>query len=130
MAINTRDYKDFNFSFSHNPMSGDLGKKSGAASVKSAMLSIMKTNYNERMFQPEVGSGIRALLFEPMNPITEERLVQEVKDCLMRHEPRATVLGVTVKGQEEQNRYAVSILFSISTEAEPQKLETYFAPTW
>tara|TARA_B100001996_G_scaffold181470_1_gene138611 strand:- start:387 stop:779 length:393 start_codon:yes stop_codon:yes gene_type:complete len=130
MAINTRDYKDFNFSFSHNPMSGDLGKKSGAASVKAAMLSIMKTNYNERMFQPEVGSGIRALLFEPMNPITEERLVQEVKDCLMRHEPRATVLGVTVKGQEEQNRYAVSILFSISTEAEPQKLETYFAPTW
>ena len=25
---------------------------------------------------------------------------------------------------------AVSILFSISTETEPQKLETYFAPTW
>ena len=86
----------------------------------------MKTNYNERMFQPEVGSGIRGLLFEPMNPITEERLVQEVKDCLARSEPRANVLGVNVEGQEDKNRYKVSILFTISTETEPQKLETYF----
>ena len=126
MAINTKDYKDFNFSFAHNPMSGDLGKKSGANAVKGAMLSIMQTNYGERMFQPDLGSGIRGLLFEPMNPITEERMRQEVKDCLKRSEPRATVLGVTVEGQEDKNRYKVSILFSISTEAEPQKLETYF----
>ena len=126
MAISTRTYKDFNFTFAHNPMSGDLGKKTGATAVKAAMLSIMKTNYNERLFQPEVGSGIRALLFEPMNPITEERLKQEVIDCLKRSEPRASVLGVTVEGQENKNRYKVSILFTISTETEPQKLETYF----
>ena len=126
MAISTRTYKDFSFNFSHNPMSGDVAKKTGANAVKSAMLSIMKTNYNERLFQPEVGSGIRALLFEPMNPITEERLKQEVKDCLMRSEPRATILGVNVEGQEDKNRYKVSILFSVSTETEPQKLETFF----
>jgi hypothetical protein len=126
MAISTRTYKDFSFNFSHNPMSGDVAKKTGANAVKAAMLSIMKTNYNERLFQPEVGSGIRALLFEPMNPITEERLKQEVKDCLMRSEPRATILGVNVEGQEDKNRYKVSILFSVSTETEPQKLETFF----
>ena len=126
MAISIRTYKDFNFTFAHNPMSGDLGKKTGANAVKAAMLSIMKTNYNERLFQPEVGSGIRALLFEPMNPITEERLKQEVKDCLKRSEPRATILGVNVVGQEDKNRYKVSILFTISTDTEPQKLETYF----
>ena len=126
MAISTRTYKDFSFNFSHNPMSGDVAKKTGANAVKGAMLSIMKTNYNERLFQPEVGSGIRALLFEPMNPITEERLKQEVKDCLRRSEPRATILGITIVGQEDKNRYKVSILFSVSTETEPQKLETFF----
>lgn len=126
MAISTRTYHDFSFNFSHNPMSGDIAKKSGAAAVKGAMLSIMKTNYNERLFQPEVGSGIRSLLFEPMNPITEELLKDEVKDCLKRSEPRATILGITVEGQEDKNRYKVSILFSVTTEAEPQKLETFF----
>ena len=126
MAISTRTYHDFSFNFSPNPMSGDVLKRSGASAVKGAMLSIIKTNYNERLFQPEIGSGIRALLFEPMNPITEERLKQEIKDCLMRSEPRATILGVTVIGQEDKNRYKVSILFSVSTETEPQKLETFF----
>ena len=126
MAISTRTYHDFSFNFSPNPMSGDVLKRSGASAVKGAMLSIIKTNYNERLFQPEIGSGIRALLFELMNPITEERLKQEVKDCLLRSEPRATILGVNVVGQEDKNRYKVSILFSVSTETEPQKLETFF----
>ena len=48
-----------------------------------------------------------------MNPITEERLKQEVIDCLQRSEPRASVVGVSVEGQEDKNRYKVSILFSI-----------------
>ena len=126
MAISTRTYHDFSFNFSPNPMSGDVLKRSGASAVKGAMLSIIKTNYNERLFQPEIGSGIRALLFEPMNPITEERLKQEIQHCLRRSEPRATILGVTGIGQEDKNRYKVSILFSVSTETEPQKLETFF----
>ena len=126
MSIATRTYKDFAFSFFANPMSGDVGKKIGADAVKSAIVSILKTNHNERMFQPEFGSNIRALLFEQMNPITEQRIKTEVENAVRNHEPRAEVLGITVDRQEEQNRYLVSILFNIASEAEPQKLETYF----
>ena len=126
MSIASRTYKDFAYSFFANPMSGDVGKKTGADAVKSAIVSILKTNHNERMFQPEFGSNIRALLFEQMNPITEQRIKTEVENAVRNHEPRAEVLGITVTGQEEQNRYLVSILFNVSSEAEPQKLETYF----
>ena len=126
MSIASRTYKDFAYSFFANPMSGDVGKKTGVSAVKSAIVSILKTNHNERMFQPEFGSNIRALLFEQMNPITEQRMKTEVENAIRNHEPRAEVLGITVTGQEEQNRYLVSILFNVSSEAEPQKLETYF----
>ena len=126
MSIASRTYKDFAYSFFANPMSGDVGKKTGANAVKSAIVSILKTNHNERMFQPEFGSNIRALLFEQMNPITEQRMKTEVENAIRNHEPRAEILGITVTGQEEQNRYLVSILFNVSSEAEPQKLETYF----
>ena len=126
MSIATRTYKDFAYSFFANPMSGDVGKKTGVSAVKSAIVSILKTNHNERMFQPEFGSNIRALLFEQMNPITEQRMKTEVENAVRNHEPRAEILGITVTGQEEQNRYLVSILFNVSSEAEPQKLETYF----
>ena len=126
MVISTRTYKDLAFSMFANPMNGDIGKSTGATAVKRAIVGILKTNFNERMFQPEFGSNIRALLFEPMNPITEERMKTEIEEAVKRHEPRAQVIGINVEAQEEQNRYLVNILFNVSSEAEPQKLETYF----
>ena len=126
MSIANRTYKDISYSFFANPMSGDIGKKTGANAVKGAIYSILKTNFNERVFAPEFGTGIRGLLFEQMNPITEERLKKEVESAVARHEPRAEVLGVSVKAQEEQNRYEISVVFNVTSEAETQKLTTYF----
>ena len=126
MSIATRTYKDMAYSMFANPMSGDIGKKTGASAVKGALVSILKTNFNERLFAPEFGTGIRALLFEQMNPLTEQRIKKEVETAVARHEPRAEVLGITVKAQEEQNRYEISVVFNVASEAETQKLTTYF----
>ena len=126
MSIANRTYKDLSYSLFANPMSGDVGKKVGASAVKGAILSILKTNYNERLFDPEFGSDIRGSLFEQMNPITEQRMKKKIEAAIARHEPRAEVLGVSVKAQEEQNRYEVSVLFNVASEAEAQKLTTYF----
>ena len=126
MSIENRTYKDLAYSMFANPMSGDMGKKTGASAVKGALVSILKTNFNERLFQPEFGTGIRGLLFEQMNPITEQRMKKEVEEAVARHEPRAVVLGVNVEAQHEKNRYVVSVLFKIASDAEPHKLETVF----
>ena len=126
MSIANRTYKDMAYSMFANPMSGDMGKKTGASAVKGAIVSILKTDFNERLFQPEFGSNIRALLFEPMNPITEERIKTAVEDAVKAHEPRAQIIGITVEGQEEQNRYLVSVVFNVASESEPQRLETVF----
>ena len=125
-AAESREYRDLSFSMFANPMNGDIGKKTGAAAVKGALVSILKTNFNERLFAPEFGTGIRGLLFEQMNPITEQRIKKEVESAVARHEPRAEVLGISVKGQEEQNRYEVSVVFNVASEAETQKITTYF----
>ena len=126
MSIENRTYKDLSYSLFASPMSGDVGKKTGAAAVKGAIVSILKTNYNERLFDPEFGTDIRGSLFEPMNPLTEQRMKKKVEVALARHEPRAEVLGITVKAQEEQNRYEISVVFNVASVAETQKLTTYF----
>ena len=126
MSIENRTYKDLSYSLFANPMSGDVGKKTGAAAVKGAIVSILKTNYNERLFDPEFGTDIRGSLFEPMNPLTEQRMKKKIEVALARHEPRAEVLGISVRAQEEQNRYEISILFNVASVAETQELTTYF----
>ena len=126
MSIANRTYRDIAFSFFANPMSGDIGKKTGADAVKAAIVAILKTNHHERLFDPEFGSDIRGSLFEQMNPITEQRMRKKVEAAIARYEPRAEVLGITVTGQEEQNRYEISVVFNVASEAETQKLTTYF----
>jgi phage baseplate assembly protein W len=126
MSIANRTYRDIALSFFANPMSGDVGKKTGADAVKQALIAILKTNYNERLFDPEFGTDIRGSLFEQMNPITEQRMRKKIEAAIARHEPRAEVLGVSVKAQEEQNRYEISILFNVASVAEIQKITTYF----
>ena len=126
MSIENRTYKDMAYSMFANPMSGDVGKKTGGAAVKGAIVSILKTNFNERVFAPEFGSNIRALLFEQMNPITVERIKTAVEEAIINHEPRVQIIGILVEAQEEQNRYLVKIEFNVTSVAEPQKLETYF----
>ena len=121
-----KEYRDLAFSMFANPMSGDIGKKTGAAAVKGAITAILSTNFGERLFAPESGTGIRALLFEQMTPLTEQRLKIEVESALAKHEQRATVLGTSVKAQEEQNRYEISVVFTIASEVETKKLVTYF----
>ena len=125
MAISTRTYKEFNFTFAHNPMSGDLGKKPGSNAVKAAMLSIMKTNYNERLFQPDVGSGLKGLLFEQMSDITAQLLEDAVRSAIEAWEDRAEILEIIVTPNEDYNRYEVAVTFRISNELEEQTLEVY-----
>ena len=117
-----RQYKDVSYSFFANPMSGDVGKALGPPAVKNSILSQLL----ERLFQPEFGSNIRALLFEPMNPLTVERIKEAVETAVANHEPRANVLNVNVTLDEENNRYKVSVIFDLSTETEAQLLETLF----
>ena len=126
MSIANRTYRDIAFSFFAHPMSGDMGKKTGASAVKQAIVAILKTNHHERLFDPEFGSDIRGSLFEQMNPITEQRMRKKVEAAIARHEPRAEVLGISVKAQEEQNRYEINILFSVTSVAEVQEITTYF----
>ena len=121
-----KQYKDVSYSFFANPMSGDVGKALGPTAVKNSILSVLKTNHYERLFQPEFGSNLRSLLFEQMIPLTVELIKQEVERAIAAHEPRANVLNVAVTPDEENNRYKVSVLFDLSTETEAQLLETLF----
>jgi len=118
-----REYKDISYSFFANPMNGDVGKSIGPTAIKNSILSIIKTNHNERLFDPEFGTGLNALLFEQMNPITAERIRTAIQNAVAAHEPRANILKITVVPQEEQNRYKVGIIFDLSTEVEAQAIE-------
>ena len=63
--------------------------------VRQAILVILGTDPGERVMRPDFGAGLRAFVFEPLNPSTMEALRQRVLEALVDWEPRIDVESVT-----------------------------------
>lgn len=106
-------YKDFDLSLTRNPLTNDIGTKTDVAAINQSVKNIIQTNYYERPFQPDFGCNIRALLFEPADPITIADMRQVIFTALGNHEPRVNVTSVIIRNLEEQNSYHIEIGYDL-----------------
>ena len=81
------------------------------------------TENSERLFQPEVGSGLKNLLFEPMTNLTAQLLEDEVRSAIDAWENRAQIININVIPEEEYNRYRVAVVFRLMTDTTEQQTE-------
>ena len=125
MATYKKSYKDLSFDFTANPQTGDVATVKDAVSVKRGIKNILLTAPFERLFQPEVGSGIKNMLFEPMTPLTEQRLSDACADAIDAWEKRASVIDIAVISEEEYNRYRVAIKFSINNSLVTEQVDVF-----
>jgi len=125
MATNKKSYADLSFDFTANPQTGDVATVKDAVSVKRGIKNILLTAPFERLFQPEVGSGIKNILFEPMTPLTEQRLSDACRDAIEAWEKRASVIDIAVISDEEYNRYRVAIKFSINNSLVTEQVDVF-----
>ena len=125
MATYKKSYKDLSFDFTANPQTGDVATVKDAVSVKRGIKNILLTAPFERLFQPEIGSGIKNILFEPMTPLTEQRLSDACADAIEAWEKRASVIDITVISEEEYNRYRVAIKFNINNSLETEQVDVF-----
>ena len=70
-------------------------------------------NHYEKPFHPEIGSGVRDMLFEPMTLITASILARKIEDVIENFEPRAKLVGVRAQPNLDRNEYEVTIEFYV-----------------
>ena len=125
MPTYKKSYADLSFDFTANPQTGDVATVKDAVSVKRGIKNILLTAPMERLFQPELGSGIKNLLFEPMTPLTEQRLADACRGAIDAWEKRAEVRNIAVIPEEEYNRYRVAIKFTINNSLETEQEDVF-----
>jgi len=108
-----RIYKDLNLNFTRHPVTGDITKVTDAESVKRSVRNLVQTNHYERPFHPEIGSNVRATLFEPLTPITANVLTRQIEDVINNFEPRVEIDFIQATPNLDRNAYDVKISFFI-----------------
>ena len=110
---NVRQYKDLDLFFNKKNVSKDITKITDIAAVKRSIRNLVLTNHYEKPFHPEIGSGVRDMLFEPMSTLTAHVLTKKIEDVIENFEPRAKIIGVTAQPNLDRNEYQVTINFFV-----------------
>ena len=113
ISRNVRQYRDLDLFFSRKNGTNDIEKITDVEAVKRSIRNLVLTNFYEKPFHPEIGSGIRDMLFENMTPITAVVLARKVEDVIENFEPRARLISVRSLPNLDRNEYKVTIEFFV-----------------
>ena len=112
MPVSKR-FRDLDLDFTRHPVSGDVAMKNNTEAIKRSLRNLVLTNPREKFFHPEIGSGVRNLLFENFTPVVKIKLERNIRTLVENYEPRVVLEDITVFFEERDNRLEVSIQFQV-----------------
>jgi phage baseplate assembly protein W len=121
----TRQYKDLDLSFGRNTVTNDVNKLTDVEAVKRSVRNLINTSHFERPFHPEIGSNVRAMLFEPMTPLTALNLQRKVQEVLVNFEPRIRLVQIAARPDIDRNSYDLAIYFYVIGSNELITVQTF-----
>jgi phage baseplate assembly protein W len=119
MATLQHLYSDIDFTFTKRPVIGDIALSFDNQAVIRSIRNLLLTRHFERPFNPQIGSNIDNLLFEPNSSLTAAMLENEIKNTIQNFEPRALLQSVIVNSAPDQNAFNVTISFYIQNATLP-----------
>ena len=109
----TNVYSDLDLFFGTKAASKDINKVDDVQAVKRAVRNLVLLDHYEKPFHPEIGSGVRDMLFENMTPTTAHILTRKVEMVVENFEPRARLVGVKAFPNLDRNEYEITISFYV-----------------
>ena len=74
-----KSFSDIDLSLTANPVTGDIAELENEKAVGQSIRNILATGKYERLFRPDLGADLKSLLFDPMNPLTEQRMRTQIE---------------------------------------------------
>ena len=106
-------FKDLSVTFKKHPVTNDLVTVKDKAAVSQSIKGLLLTRKGERPFQPDLGSGLQDILFEPMDYGTSALIKKEITETLNRYEPRVIITGLICFPDYDNNGYNVELQYLI-----------------
>ena len=121
----SRIYKDLNLGFQQNTATKDIQKLTDVEAVKRSVRNLINTNHYEKPFHPEIGSNLRAMLFENITPQMNHVISKQIELLIKNYEPRCRLVQVNTQPMFDRNGYACQISFYVVNYPEPVTVESF-----
>lgn len=109
----SRSFKDISTNFVRNPFTGDVNSVSNADAIKQAVKNLVLTEPGEKLFNPNFGSKVAKLLFEPLDPFLVDSLQSEILNTIKNYEKRVTVTNLECQPNYDDNSIEVTLEYQI-----------------
>ena len=105
-----------------------VAKSVNVRAVRNSLHNIFTWIPGERVLLPEFGSKLYMLLYEGITPLTEERIIAEIRQCASEWEPRANIVEIrnasTVEDTED-NVIHIEVVFTIPSLSDEQYVYSF-----
>lgn len=131
MATQTqrKQYRDLDAGFRFNPLTDDLGILRDHKAIAFSVKNLILTMNGERPFDRSVGTPVKHLLFELHGMMLEIVLKKLIEDTLRLHEPRITVVDISVKQNVDSHSVAIDIKYMIINTTTPYEVSVVLERT-
>lgn len=118
-------YSDIPNTFAASPINADLTKVTNEFAIKQSIKNLLLTDRGERLFQPNLGSDIRALLFENATPIGFKIMEDHIRDLIRLKEPRCRIIDLTISSVLDSNQVEITFKYTIINRTEVQTFTVF-----
>jgi hypothetical protein len=119
MANLQKVYSDLDLTFNRLPGTNDVAMRYDDRAVIASVRNLLMTNFYERPFQPNLGSNVDKLLFEPVNDLTANILATEIRNVINNYEPRVSIDLLEITSNPNQASFSVYLRFYIGNNTTP-----------
>lgn len=114
MAVKkSQAFKDISLSFDRHPVTNDVTVLKNESAIIRSVRNIVETIPNEKFFNLSFGSDVRKSLFDLVDYSTALLIQDQIKDSILRHEPRVNNLIVSVRPDPDRNQFEATVNFNI-----------------
>jgi phage baseplate assembly protein W len=107
-------YSDIDFTFLKKPGTNDVALSYDDKAVIRSVRNLVQTRHYDRLFNPDIGSKVDFLLFEPISELTASSIENEIRITINNFEPRVEIETIKVSTDVDNNGYNVTLSFYIT----------------
>ena len=109
----SRAFKDISLSFTRHPVTNDITILKNEDAIKKSVINLCRTSFNERFFNPLIGTRVGDSLFELNDPDIAEFLEQDIENTLKNYEPRIKVNSVNAESLVDSYELNIKVEYDI-----------------